>query len=71
MPLFYYLSIVRLSIFQGDTSLQFIMFMMKQLCSNVPSLETVKKFKLPGFVPPEKVIVDCATEYVCVLLILL
>lgn len=40
---------------QGERNLKFILFIMKQLDPALPSLDTIKRFQLPGFQPPTKV----------------
>lgn len=40
---------------QGESNLKFILYVCKKLNPFLPSLDDLKKFSLPGFVPPSKV----------------
>ena len=47
----------------GESNLKFVHFMMAQ-CGNTPSIMDIKKFKLPGLLPPTRV----SSNVLCVVL---
>jgi hypothetical protein len=43
------------TLLQGEKNLKFVLFICKKLDPSLPSLDTLKKFKLPGFIIPKQV----------------